>query len=240
MQIPELQSQYLPVPLRSLSITFFDVKPLYYSSSNTHMKLSDKIFLISIMIFALAACNGIGSSDDDNSDTTTISGYVDSMSQYNDDLENSETDNQRTHAAGILDGRIVPDNDTMTIRCMDSAMSRNPRTRQFYFKVLSVIVAKADGPLAEITSGYLKTIFNSYPAEFLAFYRDPQTTKEAVEDFLAFEFEGVMTNEQEVYFADIQKACTNCSAADRQLIETLKKKIAAKAHHQTITDEPQE
>jgi hypothetical protein len=197
------------------------------------------IFILSITCMA-AACNGIGSDDTGNADTTATPGYVDSMSQYNDELENAKTDDQRTHAIGIIDGRIVPEDDAMTIRCMDSVMSRNPATRQFYFKVLSVIVAKADGALSEIVSAYLKTIFNAYPSEFLAFYKDPQTLKEAVEDFLAFEFEGVMTNEQEVYFASIQKACASCSAEDRQLIETLKRKVAAKAHHETITDKPQE
>lgn len=197
-------------------------------------------FLILLITLAAVSCNGIGSDDSGGADTTAASGYVDSMSQYNDDLENAETDDQRTHAIGIIDGRIVPEDDAMTIRCMDSVMSRNPATRQFYFKVLSVIVAKADGALSEIVSAYLKTIFNAYPSEFLRFYKDPQTPKDAVEGFLAFEFEGVTGNEQEVYFASIQKACTSCSAEDRKLIDNLKQKVAAKAHHETITDKPQE
>lgn len=186
------------------------------------------------------SCNLQGNGKDDGADTMGGTGYVDSMSMYNENLEDAETGSQVKHANGILSGNIEPGDDAMTIRCMDSVMSHNAATRQFYFRVLRVIANKADGALAEMVSAYLKTIFETYPADFLAFYKDPQTPKDVIDGFLSFEFEGLTDNELSTYFATLQNTCNGCIADDKKLIEAIKQRVSKKARYETETDRPEE
>ncbi|RYD58626.1 MAG: hypothetical protein EOP56_03305 [Sphingobacteriales bacterium] len=203
------------------------------------MTTASKYLSVILITLLFASCNASGDGDSIHADTTST-GYVDTMNLYNQQIEDGATQNQQHHAEGILAGRIEPGDDDMTFKCMDSTMSPNPNTRKFYFKVLGVIISKADGALSEAVSNYLLTIFRTYPADFLSFYRDSHTPKDVIESFLADEFESMEPAAVDTYFASVLSICTTCNADDKKLVEAIKMKVAQEARHNAATDRPQE
>jgi hypothetical protein len=67
----------------------------------------------------------------------------------------------------ILKDSIMPRDNYVTFRCMDSISSGNLQTRMFYFPVFIKIVGKSDGALSEAVGDYCMKYLKQYPQEFV-------------------------------------------------------------------------
>jgi hypothetical protein len=97
--------------------------------------------------------------------------------------------NTKLHADSILADNIIPMDDEATFACMDSLMSVNPETRNFYFKVMRVIVSKSDGALSEMVGVKLKKYLELFAYEFFENYKTLlNIEKESFVSFIGREF----------------------------------------------------
>jgi hypothetical protein len=61
---------------------------------------------------------------------------------------------------------IPPSDNKITVDCMDSLLSNNIQTRNFYFPVFVKIAQKADGALSEVIGQYIISYIERFPKEF--------------------------------------------------------------------------
>jgi hypothetical protein len=94
------------------------------------------------------------------------------------------------YGQAIIDNKIQPADNDETFACLDSIHSYHRfKTRQFFFKVYTVIAAKSDAALSEVIGGHLKDYLFHFPNECLTNYSTlGKAQKIAFIDFLAFEF----------------------------------------------------
>ncbi len=113
----------------------------------------------------------------------SVVSFIDAQSQSN------NVDSVRIHAKRILDGEITPIDDNLTISCLDSLLSTNPSTREYYSVVFSVIISKSDGALSEIIGQYCINYLDMFPKEFITHYQvQSANNKELYANVIAFEF----------------------------------------------------
>ena len=69
----------------------------------------------------------------------------------------------------ILDNDVIPTDNNVTFRIMDSLLTNNFENRKFYFKVYAKILDKADGALAEAVGVPGMKYVENYTKEFANF-----------------------------------------------------------------------
>lgn len=151
---------------------------------------------------------------------------------------NSDTtkslDTLHLFASQILTDKIKASDNELTFRCLDSLLSKNQDTRNFYFKVFLKISSQADGSLAEAIGSYSKSYFQLFPFEYLAKTKNlSMTEKSRLTEYIAYEFYASgqdYVTDLDIFFTTISKKCPDCNKEQigkiRQDITTLVKNVA--------------
>lgn len=122
-----------------------------------------------------------------------------------------------THSEKILDGTVLPQDDEVTFACMDSLLSQNKDTQNYYFKVMRVVVSKSDGALSTMVGVKLKEYLEKSSISFLRNFR----TLDSVEQknfswYLANEYYMEADNGQEAiknaanFLVQLKNYCDKC------------------------------
>lgn len=102
-------------------------------------------------------------------DTVDLPQYI---QDYDDSLRNPVSEYfltdmpLRSVAALIMSDSLMPSDNIVTMRIIDSATGDNARSRAYYFKALNKIALKSDGALSEILGDYLIDYVGKYTGEF--------------------------------------------------------------------------
>lgn len=99
---------------------------------------------------------------------------------------------------------------------MESLLSKDKESRDFYFMVMEVIVEKSDGALSEVVGAYILNYFKTYPAEFLARYKVlDDTMRNQFVQFIAYEYfmlapESIPEQGVIDFFSMLENHCPDC------------------------------
>jgi len=74
----------------------------------------------------------------------------------------------RTIAERITNDELLPSDNFITFRVLDSLTSPNPETREFFLPVFNKILRQADGALAEVMGTPIIEYLKMYPNEFIS------------------------------------------------------------------------
>ncbi|HCX21552.1 MAG: hypothetical protein CMB80_09910 [Flammeovirgaceae bacterium] len=72
----------------------------------------------------------------------------------------------RTIAERFMNDELLPSDNFISFRVLDSLTSTNTSTRKFYLPVFNKIVRHADGALAEVIGSPIIEFLKNYPTEF--------------------------------------------------------------------------
>ena len=144
------------------------------------------------------------------------------------------------HAQKIVDNKIQPVSDDLTLSCLGNLLSNDKDTRAFYFKVYRTIAKKAKGQLAEDITGYANTYFELYPADAIDnFKKLDKEEQELFLDNITFEFYASGDDylaDIDNYFNTIVNNCAACSI-DNPTIVYIKKQMIGRAKEMTLEDQ---
>ena len=133
------------------------------------------------------------------------------------------------YAEGILSGKIKLTGNNETYAWLDSLQSANAPSRQLAYRVTEFIINYGHGSLAESAGAHLSSYVQVYPKDFVNNYRAAKAvTQKNLDDNLAYEFYASGSDYGEdigSYFNNLSKACTDCTAAEEQVLAALKKRI---------------
>ena len=125
----------------------------------------------------------------------------------------------------ILDNKILPTDNDVTFRVMDSLSSKNADDRKFYFKVFIKILEKADGALAEMVGTPATKYVEIYTSEFLD--QSANISKENFDSWASFVGWEILLSSNDDPVKDgelfIEKLLSNCpelTEKDRQRLKS--------------------
>jgi hypothetical protein len=108
-------------------------------------------------------------------------------------------------------------------------LSPNTSSRQFYFRVFKIIEAKAPSSYHKAISSYAKLYIKNFPAEFAIHLQAMNIyEREDLVDLLGYNFYNTgenYQNELEYYFNNILHKCTDCTTAQKELLQNFKADI---------------
>jgi hypothetical protein len=166
-------------------------------------------------------------------DTINLPDYV---QDYDDSLRNPVSEYfltdmpLRSVAALMMSDSLMPSDNVVTMRIIDSATGENANSRAYYFKALNKIAFKSDGALAEILGDYLIDYVGKYTPEFAAHLKtmnadDKSTWTYYMSRELAFRLDN--ENLVQTWTTALAGNCKDCSAQDyqglRQFLDNLSK-----------------
>ncbi len=117
----------------------------------------------------------------------------------------------------ILADSVMPLDNGVTFKCMDSILSDHITTRDFFFPVFLKILDKADGALSEVVCLFTKNYIERFPKEFsrrYAYFTNTQIDQWAF--YTRYELGFVYDNKAkaESWMTSIIKKCTSCDSTD--------------------------
>jgi hypothetical protein len=139
---------------------------------------------------------------------------------------NKDTIDTNEFANKVLMGLAKVSDDNPTFACMDSLVSNNVKTRDFYWQVFQVILKKSDGALSESVGSYLITYLQKYPKEFAKRYSKLNNERQSkCVHFAAYEY--YFSEESEKKIVTIKQSCENCNSKEKSIMEKFLKEISA-------------
>ncbi len=139
----------------------------------------------------------------------------------------------RAYGQKLLDETVEPLDNAQTKQCLDSMLSADLATRDFFFPVYLIITQKSEGVLGETASEHALAYFEKFPKEALDHYKGlDKDEKKVFTDDLAFEFYasgGDIPFDVNECIDGIQKRCNEC-APDTKLLEDIGLELIKKAN----------
>jgi len=137
----------------------------------------------------------------------------------------------------ILSDSVRPIDNTVTFQCMDSILSNNEATRNFYFPVFLRILEKADGALAEVVGQYAMTYIEEFPKEFAIKHSSlVEEQLESLASGIGFELYYKSQTEEDAspWIDTVIQNCLKCDSTQlSRLIDFNKRAISAMKYHTT-------
>jgi hypothetical protein len=197
-------------------------------------------YLILFLALSFTACIGpkgdnkssqkvTENSIEETSSTEPNSNPVDTL---NDPHHRSYLADKTTKEIGqmFLDNKLLPNDNSPTLRTMDSLLSKNQESRKFYFMVFVKIMDKADGALAESVGLPAMQYVEEYTDEFLDL--SSNLTNEQFSSWATFVAWEILLSSGDNPVKDgelfIEKINSKCSALDssrKQRLENFNKII---------------
>lgn len=183
-----------------------------------------KVYLSIFAVLVLAACQNASTKTEqkatDSLPVATTTGASDPLG--------SEL---RAYGQNLIDEKIAPGDNKLTLACLDSLMSDEPESRDFFFDVYLIIADKAEAPaIIQLANETTVDYFEKYPLEAIGRYhaleKDDQQT---IIESLAFEFYASGGNiEEDVQFFT-KKISAQLSPEEAEQIQKLNTDIIREA-----------
>lgn len=134
----------------------------------------------------------------------------------------------RAYATQLLEEKAKVSDDGPIEACLDSLYSKDPAVRNFYWKVLRVILRDSDGALSETLGARLLALMQSNPMEFAAQYDLCEATIRAkCTSFMAYEkfMNETPENAVDEVFRTLKSDCKNCQTAQLETLDDICREI---------------
>lgn len=127
----------------------------------------------------------------------------------------------------ILQDSIMPIDNTVTFRCIDSVLSNQYDTSQYYLPAFCKIIDKSDGALSEAVSLYVLNFIKRYPKVFIQLYAENKNNlNDKWEGFTVFELiAGDENFTIKQFIHSILKDCKSCNEKDRLVFQKFEKNL---------------
>lgn len=132
------------------------------------------------------------------------------------------------YAIQLLEEKTRVSDDGPVNACLDSLKSANPAVRNFYWKVLRVILRDSDGALSETLGSRLIDLLQRNPQEFVAQYEIcDMTIRAKCTSFMGYEnfMEEVPEQAIDEKFGKLKSGCKNCSADQTEILDDICQEI---------------
>lgn len=73
-----------------------------------------------------------------------------------------------THAKLFYEGKFAVSDDTLTFAFLDSVLTNNPESREFYLYILNSVLKISDGALSEYIGLVCRKYLEKFPCEFIS------------------------------------------------------------------------
>jgi hypothetical protein len=159
-------------------------------------------------------------------DTIDLPGYI---QDYDDSLRNPVSEYfltdlpLRSVAALIMADSLMPSDNIVTMRIIDSATGENAGSRAYYFKALNKIAFKSDGALSEILGDYLIDFVGKYTEEFATQLKTMNADEKSTwVYFMSRELAFRLENEHLVstWTKALSLNCKTCNTEEKQVLDT--------------------
>ncbi len=193
-----------------------------------------KNFLLILSLFTLFSCANeeaaeqTVTSDSIATEPTTL---VDTTTVVEAPVETASE--LRKYGQQLLDDKVKPADNKLTKTCLDSLLSADINSRNFFFEVYLVIAENTTGVIGETASEQALAYFEKFPREALDHYIQLDKDEKAIfEDDLAFEFYasgGDIAFDVNDCIDGVKKRCKSCLNDDK-ILEDIRLILIKKAN----------